>query len=174
VRLAVAADARVTLRYRMEPVPDGRIGLLWQIVRLVVVSDAFGAQAVYRVRARMRGLGIPVLPSLLHRVSMLWAQVCIGDPVLVEPGLYLPHGQVVIDGIVRICPDVVIAPFATIGLRAGDRRGPTVGHGAQVGTGARVLGPITVGAGARVGANAVVLNDVAPDTTVVGMPASPR
>jgi len=42
-----------------------------------------------------------------------------------------------------------------------------------VGSGAQVLGPIVVGEGARVGANAVVTRDVAPGSTVVGIPAKP-
>jgi serine O-acetyltransferase len=36
-----------------------------------------------------------------------------------------------------------------------------------------VLGPIDVGEGAKVGANAVVTKDVAPQSTVVGIPAKP-
>jgi serine O-acetyltransferase len=42
-----------------------------------------------------------------------------------------------------------------------------------VGCGARIVGPVSIGDGARIGANAVVLNDVPPDTTVVGIPARP-
>ena len=49
------------------------------------------------------------------------AQVSIGDPV-VAPGVYIVHGQVVLDGLVGIGPGVVISPFVTIGLRAGDVR----------------------------------------------------
>jgi len=49
--------------------------------------------------------------------------------------------------------------------------GPTIGWGAQIGIGARVLGEIEVGRDARVGVNAVVLDDVEANTTVVGTPA---
>ena len=50
------------------------------------------------------------------------------------------------------------------------KRHPTLEHGVLVGAGARILGPITVGAGARIGANSVVIEDVPPETTVVGIP----
>ena len=40
-----------------------------------------------------------------------------------------------------------------------------------IGTGARVLGPVTVGSGARIGANSVVVRDVPPGATMVGIPA---
>ena len=51
------------------------------------------------------------------------------------------------------------------------KRHPTIGSNVLLGTGAKILGPITVGDGARVGANSVVLEDVPPDTTAVGAPA---
>jgi hypothetical protein len=50
----------------------------------------------------------------------------------------------------------------------------TIGDDVFLGSGAIVTRGCTVGAGARVGAGAVVLVDVAPGTTVVGVPARPR
>ena len=102
---------------------------------------------------------------------MAIAQISIGDPVVVEPGIYVIHGQVVIDGLVHIGAGTVLAPFITIGLRAGDFNGPTLERGVQVGTGAKIIGPVRVGAGAQIGANAVVVRDVASGETVVGIPA---
>ena len=54
------------------------------------------------MKAAGQRLGIPILPRLLHRIAMLSAQVSIGDPVVVEAGVYLIHGQVVIDGLTEI------------------------------------------------------------------------
>jgi serine O-acetyltransferase len=42
-----------------------------------------------------------------------------------------------------------------------------------IGAGAKILGNITIGEGAKVGAGSIVLDDVAPFTTVVGVPARP-
>jgi serine O-acetyltransferase len=137
------------------------------------VSDAFLAQALYRVKARLQALGIPLLPRLAHRLAMITAGVSIGDPVVVEPGVYIIHGQVVIDGLVHIGTGVVLAPFVTIGVRAGDFRGPTIERDVHIGTGAKIIGPVRVGAGAVIGAGAVVVDDIAPGRTVVGIPARP-
>jgi serine O-acetyltransferase len=171
---AVVADARASAAHRMER-HEFRSGLdtLVQVLRLLWVSDAFAAQACYRAKARLQALGVPVLPRLFHRIAMTLAQVSIGDPVLVHPGLYLPHGQVVIDGLVEIHAGVTIRPWVTIGLKEGGLHGPTIKGGTNIGTGAKVFGEITVGPYAQIGANAVVVRDVAPRTTVAGVPAVP-
>jgi serine O-acetyltransferase len=171
-REAIVQDAVVTLRYRGEGERFGsRLDALAQMIRLAWVSDAFLAQVLYRAKARMQALGVPLLPRIAHRLAIALAQVSIGDPVVIEPGVYIVHGQVVIDGIVSVGAGAVLAPFVTIGLRAGDFHGPTLERGVQVGTGAKLLGPIRVGAGARIGANAVVLDDVPAGATVAGAPA---
>ena len=172
--MALVDDARVTARHRGERHEfRSRVDTIAQILRLVWVSDAFLAQALYRVKARGQALGIPVLPRLAHRLAMMTAQVSIGDPVVVHPGVYIVHGQVVVDGLVEIEPGAVITPFVTIGLRAGDVRGATIERDVSIGTGAKVIGPVRVGSGATIGAGAVVVGDVDAGTTVVGAPARP-
>jgi serine O-acetyltransferase len=173
-REALAADARMTARHRGERF-EFRPGLdaIVQTLRLMWVSDALIAQTLYRLKARLQALGVPVLPWIAHRMAMQIAGVAIGDPVLVRPGVYLLHGQVVIDGIAEIESGAVIGPFVTIGLRAGNFDGPRIGRNVQIGTGAKIIGPVRIGAGARIGANAVVVDDVPEGTTVVGAPARP-
>jgi serine O-acetyltransferase len=174
-REAVLADARVTAQFRGERHEHrSRLDALGQVLRLAWVADAFLAQVLYRAKATLQAQGVPLLPRLLHKWAMSSAQVSIGDPVLIHPGVYLVHGQVVIDGLVEIGPGTTIAPWVTIGLRAGDFRGATVERDVAIGTGAKVIGGVTIGAGATVGANAVVVDDVPPGETVVGAPARPR
>jgi serine O-acetyltransferase len=174
LREALAADARITAALRFERHEfRSRLDLAVQILRLMWVSDAFLAFALYRLKARLQGLGVPVLPRIAHRLAMMLGQVAIGDPVIIHPGVYIPHGQVVIDGYTEIHPGAIVSPFASIGLRGGDLRGPTIGPGAIVGTGASVLGHLRVGAGAQVGANALVVEDVPDRAVVVGVPARP-
>lgn len=169
---AIARDARRTLEYRNEAERAGnRVRIMYESVRLVFVSDAFIAQVMYRARVRLARFRVPVLPWLLHRLSMSWCQVCIGKPVVIAPGLYLPHGQVVVDGITDIAEDCVLFPWVTIGLKAGVFRGPTIGSSVNIGTGAKVLGAISLGQGCMVGANAVVVDDVPAGCTAVGVPA---
>jgi serine O-acetyltransferase len=174
LREALVADARITASYRGERQEfSSRLDAAVQMLRLALVSDAYLGQALYRVKTRLQARGVPILPRIAHRLAMVVAQVSIGDPVVVHPGVYVIHGQVVIDGLVEIHSGTVIAPFVTIGLRAGDVRGATIERGASIGTGAKVIGAVRIGAGATVGANAVVVDDVAAGATVVGAPARP-
>ncbi len=98
-------------------------------------------------------------------------------------GFFIDHGMgVVIGETAEIGENVTLYHGVTLGgvspavdshEQRNQKRHPTLEDGVIVGSGAQVLGPITVGAGARVGANAVVTKDVAPATTVVGIPARP-
>lgn len=71
--------------------------------------------------------------------------------------------------------DVVLRQNTTCGVSSVDEIGmiPTIGDGVDIGVGVAILGDVKVGRNAKIGANAVVLQDVSPDTTVVGVPARP-
>lgn len=171
-RRAVREDVRVFCAFRGERSElRSTADLAWQVVRLSWQTDGFLALLCYRLKATLQVHEVPILPSLLHRAAMMIGQVCIGDPVVVAPGLYLPHGGVVIDGIVEIGPAVEIRPWVTIGLKEGNVQGAKIHARAHIGTGAKVIGPVVIGHDAQVGANAVVVKDVAAGSTVVGVPA---
>ena len=94
----------------------------------------------------------------------------LGRRLLIDHGM----GVVIVETAV-VGDDVTLYQQVTLGgvsLDPGTRH-PTVEDGVVIGAGAAVLGPLTIGKGARVGSNAVVLKDVAPGTTVVGIPARP-
>ena len=149
---AVLADAKVVALHRGEPEEFGSsLGAVVQVLRLAWVSDGFFGQVLYRGKARLQALGVPVLPRMLHHLAMSVAQISIGDPVVIEPGIYLMHGQVIIDGMVEIGSGTLIAPWVTIGLRAADYKGPTIERNVFVGTGAKIIGSVVVGSGSQGG-----------------------
>src|SRR6185369_9532517 len=97
----------------------------------------------------------------------------IGRGAEFGPGFVLFHSQgVVINGKVRGGSNIHLHHQVTIG-DDGAGNYPSLGNNIRCGAGAKIIGGVTIGDGARVGANAVVVHDVAPDTTVVGIPAKP-
>jgi serine acetyltransferase len=82
-------------------------------LRLAWTTDAFLGLAIYRLRAALLARQIPILPEILHRLSMLWCALCIGRYTVIEPGIYVPHGQTVIDGLCEIGSRSVITPFTS-------------------------------------------------------------
>lgn len=86
----------------------------------------------------------------------------------------LPHPVgIVVGAHVEVGENVEIRQNVTIGERMGDNPSgqPIIEDGANIYTGAVVLGNITLGEGCAVGANSVVLDDVEEGETVVGAPA---
>lgn len=64
-----------------------------------------------------------------------------------------------------------IGSNVTIGGRSNHQSVPVIGDRVYIGTGAKILGPITIGDDVKIGANAVVLMDVPDNATAVGVPA---
>ena len=89
--------------------------------------------------------------------------------------VFIDHGfGVVIGETADVGDDCTIYQGVTLGgtsLSKGAKRHPTLGRGAIIGAGAKVLGSFTVGEGAKVGSNAVVVKAVPPGATAVGNPA---
>lgn len=166
------ADARIAAAYHGERSEyRSRLDALLQVLRLMLVTNAFVGLVAYRAKARMQALGIPILPWIAHRLAMMTAQISIADTAVVQPGVFIPHGQVVVEGVSVIGTGAVLSQWVTVGLLGPGVVGPTIGPGARLGPACQVLGPVTVGKGARVGANSVVLEDVPKQATAIGMPA---
>ena len=118
------------------------------------------------------------IARLVNHFSRFMTAIDIHPGATIGRRLFIDHGFSVIGETAEIGEDVTIYQNVTLGgtnptSGKGGKRHPTLRDGVVIGSGAQVLGPIEVGAGARVGANAVVTRDVAPASTVVGIPAKP-
>lgn len=93
----------------------------------------------------------------------------IGEFVFIDHGVGLVIGETAVVG-----DRVTLFHGVTLGgtgKEKNEKRHPTIGHDAIIGTGATILGNITVGHHAKIGAGSVVLKDVPPYATAVGVPA---
>ena len=116
------------------------------------------------------------LARLVNHFSRSLTAVDIHPGAKIGKRFFLDHGFSVIGETAEIGDDVTIYQNVTLGgtnpsTGIGGKRHPTIRSGVVIGSGAQVLGPIEVGKGAKIGANSVVTRDVAPGSTVVGIPA---
>jgi serine O-acetyltransferase len=127
------------------------------------------AHALYTVR-------VPLLPRVIAAIARAVTGIEIHPAVEIGNGFFIDHGMgVVIGETARIGNDVTLYQGVTLGGTgfATGKRHPTVQDNVTIGSGAKLLGPITVGHGSKIGANSVVIHDVPPNSTVVGNPGHP-
>ncbi len=115
------------------------------------------------------------LARLINHVSRFLTAIDIHPGATVGRNFFIDHGFVVIGETAMVGDDVTIYQGVTLGGTgfATGKRHPTVQDNVTIGSGAKLLGPITIGHGAKIGANAVVIHDVPPNSTVVGNPGHP-
>lgn len=151
-------------------------------VEIALVYSGLHAVWAYRVTSRLwRSQPFPgarLVARILSQLARTLTGIEIHPGATIGRRLFIDHGMgVVIGETAVIGDDVLIYHGVTLGGRGlgpRGRRHPTIGDRVVIGAGAAVLGPVTVGDDARVGAGAVVTHDVAPGTTVTGIPARPR
>ena len=92
---------------------------------------------------------------------------------VIGKGLFIDHGNGVIIGETAVIGDnVTLYQGVTLGGTGKEKgkRHPTVKDNVMISAGAKVLGSFTVGENAKIGAGSVVVNEVPPNSTVVGIP----
>ena len=134
------------------------------------------ALLAHRLAHALMQRGVPVAPRLISLLARAATGVEIHPAARIGEGLFIDHGAgVVIGETADIGRDVTLYQGVTLGGTgfATGKRHPTVQDNVTIGSGAKLLGPITIGHGAKIGANSVVITDVPPNSTVVGNPGHP-
>jgi serine O-acetyltransferase len=131
------------------------------------------ALLAHRVAHALHTGGVPVLPRMIAALARAVTGIEIHPAARIGDGFFIDHGMgVVIGETAEIGNDVTLYQGVTLGGTgfATGKRHPTLQDNVTVGSGAKMLGPITVGHGAKIGANTVVIHDVPAHATVVGNP----
>ncbi|MGZ5310218.1 MAG: serine O-acetyltransferase [Solirubrobacterales bacterium] len=145
---------------------------------LEILTSWAGVQALlaHRVAHALWDGGVPLAPRLIAYTSRSVTGVEIHPAASIGSDFFIDHGSgVVIGETAKIGDRVTLYQGVTLGGTgfARGKRHPTLSDDVTVGSGAKLLGPVTVGRNAKVGANTVVIEDVPEQTTVVGNPGHP-
>ncbi|MEX0620062.1 MAG: serine O-acetyltransferase EpsC [Solirubrobacterales bacterium] len=145
-------------------------------VEILATWPGVHAVLAYRLARRLQLAGVPLLPLVISYLSRSVTGIEIHPGAKIGSGFFIDHGSgVVVGETAEIGANVTIYQGVTLGgtgFQTGKRH-PTVEDNVTIGSGAKLLGPITVGHGAKIGANSVVVEDVPPRSTVVGNPGHP-
>ncbi len=147
----------------------------WYVLESLLFENGYQAVLLHRLAHSLRRARIPLLPALLHRISISCTGIDIAPAAVIGPGLMIGHGVgLVIGNRVRVGRGAHFVHGVTIGGSSPRHRAemPTLGDGVFVGAHAAVLGPIHVGDGCFIGANAVVTTDLPAGSKVVAPPSS--
>ena len=152
--------------YERDPARQG----LW-----VMVVYRFGRWR-YGIHNRWLRLPFSILYKILKLLSQILTGIDLPCEVTVGRRFRIEHfGDIIISGDTVFGDDVVIRNGVTVGLKRTNERGaPVIGNRVDIGTGAKILGPIRIGDDVVIGANAVVLQDVPPNSLAIGVPAQIR
>jgi serine O-acetyltransferase len=117
-------------------------------VEILAIWPGVHALLAHRIAHALHHAGVPFVPRLIAAIARSVTGIEIHPDATIGTGFFIDHGM-------------------------GGKRHPTVQDNVTIGSGAKLLGPITVGHGSKVGANSVVIHDVPPNSTVVGNPGHP-
>jgi serine O-acetyltransferase len=143
-------------------------------------AQGFWALVVYRFgrwRYRVRPSPLRKFFSLIYKIWFKFTQIVTGIelPCEVEIGrnFVIDHfGGIVISGYAKFGDNCRIRNGVVVGLQRVDEPcAPVIGNNVDIGSGAKVLGPIKIGNNVVIGANAVVIRDVPDNCIAAGVPA---
>jgi len=129
---------------------------------------------IHRVSHWLWRRKLRLLARILSQVARFFTGVDIHPGALLGARLFIDHATGVVIGETAIVgSDVTMYQGVTLGGtgKQHGKRHPTICDNVFIGNNANILGNVTVGENSRVGAGSVVLNDVPPNSTVVGVPA---
>jgi sugar O-acyltransferase (sialic acid O-acetyltransferase NeuD family) len=128
-----------------------------------------------RLFGLVRDLGF-ALPPVVSPAAFVASTATLGAGTVVLPGAVVGSGAIIGDDVIINCA-AIVEHDCRIGDHAHVASGAVLGGtvavdvGAHVGLGASVRPATAIGAGALVAVGAVVVDDVAPGSTVMGVPA---
>ena len=151
------------------------------ILSIILTYPGVKAVFFHKISHFFHVAGFDLIARIISQSVRFFTGIEIHPGATIGKNLFIDHGMGVVIGETSIIGENVtiyhavtlggIAPSINSDSQRNEKRHPTIGDDVVIGSGAQIIGPVTVGKCARIAANAVVVNDVADDTTMVGVPA---
>lgn len=139
----------------------------------VFLYPSFKAMLHYRLAHKLYGKKQYFLARWVSQRGVRKTGIEIHPGARIGEGFFIDHGNGVIIGETTIIGDnVTLYQGVTLGGTGKEhgKRHPTVGNNVMISAGAKVLGSFKIGDNSKIGAGSVVLEEVPPNSTVVGVP----
>lgn len=139
----------------------------------VLLYPSFKAIIYYRIAHRLYKKKHFFWARLVSQKGAHKTGIEIHPGAQIGKGFFIDHGHGVIIGETTIIGDnVTLYQGVTLGGTGKEhgKRHPTLGNNVMVSAGAKVLGSFSIGENSKIGAGSVVLEEVPPNSTVVGVP----
>jgi serine O-acetyltransferase len=143
-------------------------------LEVLLLYSGVHAILAYRVAHRLYVKEHYLPARVVSQLSRFFTGVEIHPGATIGRGLMIDHGSgVVIGETTEIGDNCTLYQGVTLGGTGKDvgKRHPTLGNNVMVGSGAKVLGPLTVGDNCKIASNAVLLDSIPDGSTAVGIPA---
>ena len=151
------------------------------ILSIVLTYPGVKAVFFYRIANFFYLAKFDLIARIISQTTRFFTGVEIHPGATIGKNLFIDHGMGIVIGETSIIGDNVtiyhavtlggISPSINSDSQRNEKRHPTIGNDVVIGSGAQIIGPVKVGNCARIAANAVVVNDVAENTTMIGVPA---
>ncbi len=139
----------------------------------VFLYPSFKVMLHYRAAHRLYKKGHYFLARWVSQRAARKTGIEIHPGARIGKGFFIDHGHGVIIGETTIIGDnVTLYQGVTLGGTGKEhgKRHPTIGNNVMISAGAKILGSFTIGDNSKIGAGSVVLQEVPPNSTVVGVP----
>lgn len=139
----------------------------------VFLYPSFKAMLYYRAAHKQYVKGHYFRARLISQRAVRKTGIEIHPGAQIGEGFFIDHGNGVIIGETTIIGNnVTLYQGVTLGGTGKEtgKRHPTIEDNVMISAGAKVLGSFTIGANSKIGAGSVVLEEVPPNSTVVGVP----
>lgn len=139
----------------------------------VLLYPSFWAVRKYRKAHKYYLKGHYFIARMISQRAARKTGIEIHPGAQIGKGFFIDHGHGVVIGETTIIGDnVTLYQGVTLGGtgKESGKRHPTIEDNVMISVGAKVLGSFTIGENSKIGAGSVVLNEVPPNSTVVGVP----